>query len=187
MAKAVTEEKLADRSLPVDLFGEFRFKVDAKGRMALPSKFRKVLPKDLIVTREIEDECLYVFTPETFNDWVERLFEDRFGGYDASKRAHVMMRSKLKSRADEVETDASGRIMLKPELRMATNVMRDVVVVGNTGYFEIWDAETYDNVMADIDLSDFYGDGDETSPRKRTSDDWKESAKANDLDLRVSR
>lgn len=185
MAKAVTEEKPARSIAQVDLFGEFRFKVDAKGRMALPSKFRKVLPKDLIVSRELEDECLYVFTPETFNEWVDQLFEDRYGGFNASNRQHVLLRSKLKSRADEVETDASGRIMLKPELRMATNVLRDVVVVGNTGRFEIWDAEAYDRIMADIDLGSFYDNEPTTSEKK--SDDWKESAKQNDLNLKVAR
>lgn len=183
MAKAVVEEKPAKTTPPVDLFGEFRFKVDAKGRMALPSKFRKVLPKDLVVSRELNDECLYVFTPETFNDWVDQLFEDRYGGYDASKRKHVLLRSKLKSRADEVEADSSGRIMLKPELRAAANVLRDVVVVGNTGYFEIWDAEAYDRVMDDIDLGDFYGDDE---PAEERSDD-REGSAGQDLDRGTSR
>ncbi|WP_165062293.1 MULTISPECIES: division/cell wall cluster transcriptional repressor MraZ [unclassified Adlercreutzia] len=181
MAKAVTEEKLADRPLLVDLFGEFRFKVDAKGRMALPAKFRKVLPSELIVSRELQDECLYVFTPDTFNEWVEQLFIDRFGGYNASDRRHVLMRSKLKSRADEVEIDSSGRIMLKPELREACSIEREVVVVGNTGHFEIWDASTYDKTMDDIDLGAFY-----ESDKKKDSD-WKESALADDLELRVAR
>lgn len=181
MAKAVTEEKLADRPLPVDLFGEFRFKVDAKGRLALPAKFRKVLPNELIVSRELQDECLYVFTSDTFNEWVEQLFEDRFGGYNASDRRHVLMRSKLKSRADEVEIDSSGRIMLKPELRDAAAIEREVVVVGNTGHFEIWDAYAYDKTMDDIDLGAFY----ENDTKK--ADDWKESALADDLELRVAR
>lgn len=184
MAKAAAEEKRADSTCPVDLFGEFRFKVDAKGRIALPSKFRKVLPNDLIVSRELTDECLYVFTQDSFNDWVNQLFEDRFGGYNASDRKHVMMRSKLKSRADEVEIDSSGRIMLKPELRMACNVMREAVLVGNTGHFEIWNADTYDKAMDDIDLSDFYTT---ESVAAKKDDDWKESAKADDLDLRVAR
>ena len=43
----------------VDLNGEFHFKVDAKGRVALPAKFRKVLTKDLVVTLELGNECVY--------------------------------------------------------------------------------------------------------------------------------
>lgn len=158
MSKAVEEEEATAAEVPVDLYGEFRFKVDAKGRLALPAKFRKVLSKDLIVSRELTDECLYVFEPAAFNEWVARLFEDKFGGYNASNRQHVLMRSKLKSRADGVDIDSSGRIMLKPEMREAVGIDKEVVLVGNTGYFEIWDAKTYDAMIDSIDLAMFYSD-----------------------------
>ena len=52
--------------------------------------------------------------------------------------------------------DASGRIMLTAELREAAGIDKDVVVVGNTGRFEIWDAKRYEQVDADIDLGLFY-------------------------------
>lgn len=139
-----------------DLFGSFRFKVDSKGRIALPSKFRKVLSKDLIVSRELTDKCLYVFEPSSFNKWVLELFENKFGGYDPTKPEHVMLRSRLKSNANDVEMDSSGRIVVKPELREAVGIEKDVVLVGNTGYFEIWDAQSYDATIASIDLGIFY-------------------------------
>ena len=53
----------------VDLNSAYRHKVDAKGRMSLPSTFRKVLSTDLVVTRNPKDECLYVFEPQGFNAW----------------------------------------------------------------------------------------------------------------------
>ena len=74
---------------PVDLNGEYRFKVDGKGRVSLPSKFRKVLSKDLVVARELEDQCLYVFETPDYNAWVEKLFVDKFGEYKESDRMHV--------------------------------------------------------------------------------------------------
>lgn len=139
-----------------DLYGEFRFKVDAKGRVAVPAEFRKVLSDDLVVSREIEDKCLYVFEPESFNDWIEGLFNDRFGGYSSSDRRQVRMRSLLKSRARGTEVDSSGRIMLNPQAREAVGINKDVVLVGNTGYFEIWDADAFDKEFGDIDLGFFY-------------------------------
>ena len=141
---------------PVDLNGEFRFKVDGKGRVSLPAKFRRALSKDLVVTRDLEDECLYVFETPEFNAWINRLFEERFGGYKASSRQHVAMRRKLKGRARDVEVDASGRIMLTGELREAVGIDKDVVMIGNTGYFEIWDAKRYEQVDEETDLSLFY-------------------------------
>ena len=142
---------------PVDLNGEYRFKVDGKGRVSLPSKFRKVLSRDLVVTRDLEDECLYVFETPEFDAWVNRLFEERFGGYRASSREHVRLRRKLKSRSRDVEVDASGRIMLTGELREAVGIGKDVVLIGNTGYFEIWDAKRYEAQDDDTDLGVLFG------------------------------
>lgn len=160
MAKEAEEIKTssADSQMEPDLFGTFRFKVDAKGRIALPSKFRKVLSKDLIVSRELKDACLYVFEPKSFNSWVSQLFERRLGGYDVSKSEHVRLRTRLKSNANDVEVDSSGRITIKPELREIVGIDKDVVLVGNTGYFEIWDAAAYDESIEGIDLGVFYSD-----------------------------
>ena len=57
----------------ISLYGEFRFKVDGKGRVSLPTKFRKVLPKDLVITRDLDDECLYVFVKQDFDAWVDSI------------------------------------------------------------------------------------------------------------------
>lgn len=148
----------ADSLAEPDLFGSYRFKVDSKGRIALPAKFRKVLSKDLIVSRELTDKCLYVFEPTSFNNWVTQLFEGKFGGFDPTNRQHVMLRSRLKSNANDVEMDSSGRIVVKPELRESVGISKEVVLVGNTGYFEIWDASAYDAEIASIDLGMFYSD-----------------------------
>jgi MraZ protein len=142
--------------VPADLHGEFRFKVDAKGRLALPAKFRKALPGSLVVSRELADDCLYVFEPEAFNQWVNQLFIDKFGGYKSSNRQHVKLRTALKSRTDDVEMDKTGRIMLAPALRDAVGIDKDVVIVGNEGYFEIWDSAKFDAMLDDIDLSALY-------------------------------
>ena len=155
MSKSDNTEVEPKSTAQIDLFGEFRFKVDAKGRVALPSKFRKALSKDLIVSRNVDDECLYVFTSDTFNSWVNQLFEDKFGGFNATSRAHVALRRKLKSRAEMVEPDSSGRITLKSAQRESVGIEKEVVLVGNTGYFEIWAAEKYDSMIEDIDLTRF--------------------------------
>lgn len=156
MAKSTEETKSEATYTPVDLFGEFRFKVDSKGRVALPAKFRKDLSSDLVVSLEPTDDCLYVFEAPAFNQWIDRLFEDSFGGFDAADKSQVLLRRKLKARADMVSTDSSGRIMLKPELRSEAGISKEVVLVGNTGYFEIWDADAYDATNSEIDLSALY-------------------------------
>ncbi len=159
MAEASKEkaEKAADQlGRSVDLNGEFRFKVDSKGRVALPAKFRKVLSKDLVVTLELNDECIYVFETPDFNEWVDKLFTDRFGEFNETDLQHVGLRRKLKARARDVEVDSSGRIMLPAEVRQSAGIEKNVVVVGNTGRFEIWDAKRYEQINEQFDLSQFY-------------------------------
>ena len=147
---------MAEAKAQVDLNGEFRFKMDAKGRMSLPAKFRKVLSSELVVTRDLEDECILVFEADAFNEWVVSLFERRFeGGYNPTDRKHQALRRKLKSRALDVQVDSAGRIMLSAEQRAACGIDRDVVIVGNTGYFEVWDAQRYEAVDEETDLAEF--------------------------------
>lgn len=129
----------------------------AKVAWPFPAKFRKVLSKDLVVTPELTNECVYVFETPDFNEWVEKLFIDRFGEYKESDREHVKLRRVLKSRARDVEVDASGRIMLSPEVRAAVGIDKEVVVVGNTGRFEIWDADRFKAMSDEVDLGLFYG------------------------------
>ncbi len=141
-----------DTEKVVDLNNAYHYKVDAKGRMSLPASFRKVLSTDLVVTRNPKDECLYVFEPQGFNSWVARLFVDKFGKFDTTNSDHVNLRRALKARAADVSTDAAGRIMLSAAQREKVGIDKDVVVVGNTGYFEIWDAKRYDQVEEATDL-----------------------------------
>ena len=81
------------------------------------------------------------------------MLEENFGSYKASETKQVNLRRALKSRARDVEVDASGRIMLSAELREAVGIDKDVVLIGNTGYFEIWDAKRYEQFDSEIDLS----------------------------------
>lgn len=151
-----SQERSVQPHMPVDLNGEFHFKVDAKGRVALPAKFRKVLSKDLVVTPELRDKCVYVFETPDFNSWVDQLFVSRFGSYNPADEMHTMLRIKLKSRANDVEVDTSGRIMLSADVRAAAGIDKEVVIVGNTGRFEIWDAKRYEQAFQQVDLGLFY-------------------------------
>ena len=45
--------------------------------------------------------------------------------------------------AMDVEMDAAGRILVSPELRLAAGLVKDTVLLGMGGYFELWDAPTY--------------------------------------------
>lgn len=159
MAQAVEQEDIREEAGPkgsVVLNGEYRFKVDSKGRVSLPAKFRKVLSSQLVVARELENECLYVFESPDFEEWINQLFISHFGKFEPSKKEHQRLLRKLKSLAMDVDVDKTGRIMLPAEARDKVGIDKDVVILGNTGRFEIWDAKRYDDDIDDIDLSVLY-------------------------------
>lgn len=136
----------------IDLMGEYSHKVDAKGRLSLPARFRKVLSEDLVVTVDPTDQCLYVFEPEDFNNWVASFFERDGGQFDPTNLDHVEIRRELKSRANPVTIDSAGRIGLTSGQRAQVGIDKDVVLIGNTGYFEIWDAKRRENQKAKVNL-----------------------------------
>ena len=138
----------------VDLNGSYRFKTDAKGRVSLPAKFRKVLSEDLVVTVALTEDHLLVFDgQDSFNAWVEGIFVDKFGGYNSTSREHLYWRSALKGNAFDVQPDSAGRILLPADLREKVGIDREVVIVGNTGCFEVWSDERRGEVVGEIDFS----------------------------------
>lgn len=152
--KSDTENMQAEEKL--GLFGSYRFKVDAKGRVALPAKLRKALSSDLVVTPDLKATCAYVFEHKGFEDWVESLFDSKFDGYSPSDPLQVGLRRELNANASNVEVDSSGRIPLNEALRNKLGIQREVVLVGNSDHMEIWDASAYDAATAQIDLGVFF-------------------------------
>ncbi len=140
-----------------DLVGEYHHKLDAKGRVSLPSSFRKVLDENLKVTLSPENECLYVFEPDAFSAWVDSFFEDD-GGYKSRSRRHVKLRRVLNSRARDIEVDSAGRINISADLRSDAGLDKEVVINGDTDHLEIWDAKRWDDFIGDVDLSDLMSD-----------------------------
>ena len=138
----------------VDLNGSYRFKTDAKGRVSLPAKFRKVLSEDLVVTSALTGDYLQVFDgQDSFNTWVNGIFEDKFGGFNSTSREHLYWRSMLKGNAFDVQPDSAGRILLPAELREKAGIDKEVVIVGNTGFFEVWSEQRRNELVQEIDIS----------------------------------
>jgi MraZ protein len=138
-----------------NLVGEYRHKLDTKGRLSLPSAFRKALSKDLIVTLSPDGACLYAFEAEGFGEWVGSLFAHD-GGFDSGNKAHVRARKVLNSRAKSVEIDGSGRIGIPAQQRQDAVLEKDVVLIGDADHFEIWDAKRWDEFSSSVDLESIF-------------------------------
>ncbi|MFM1917584.1 MAG: division/cell wall cluster transcriptional repressor MraZ [Actinomycetota bacterium] len=112
-------------------------RLDDKGRLVLPAKFREQLAGGLVLTRG-QDRSLVVWPAAEFSSYSERLSEASRS--DARVRAYLRV---LFSGASDEIPDRQGRITLPPALREYAGLDREVIVVGNGTTAEIWDAQAW--------------------------------------------
>jgi len=113
-------------------------KVDDKGRLFLPAKFREAMKEGLVITRG-QDRALDVRTAADFAE-----FSARFrtaSQTDARLRAYGRM---LFALASEQVPDKQGRISLTPELRAYAGLEREAVVLGVYDRVEIWEPSAWE-------------------------------------------
>lgn len=109
-------------------------RLDDKGRLILPAKFRDQLAAGVVVTRG-QERCLYVFPAAEF----ERMHEQLRQAPVTSKEARDYLRVLLSGASDEVP-DKQGRVTVPSALRGYAGLGRDVAVIGAGARVEIWDA-----------------------------------------------
>ena len=118
--------------------GASSLSLDAKGRLSVPTRHRDVLSataaSELTITKHPHG-CLMVFPR---NEWEK--FRDRIVALPM--QAQWWKRIFL-GYAMDVEMDATGRVLVSPELRSAAGLSRDCVLLGMGAHFELWDAATY--------------------------------------------
>lgn len=133
-------------------------RLDDKGRLFLPAKFRDQLAEGVVITRG-QDHCLFVWPRADFLRITEQLRSAPF----THRGARELTRMLAAGASDEVP-DKQGRVTIPAALRDYAGLRRDCAVVGAMTRLEIWDAETWDayqaekeSVFADISEEVFPG------------------------------
>ncbi|WIK65244.1 division/cell wall cluster transcriptional repressor MraZ [Gleimia hominis] len=122
--------------------GTYEPKLDTKGRVILPAKFRSQLEDGVVITRG-QDRCLYAFPKAEFENMFNQLRQAPL----TSKQARDYIRVMLSGATDET-LDKQGRITIAPQLRTYADLSRDLAVIGTGTRVEIWDAEHWNNYLA---------------------------------------
>jgi len=118
-------------------FGTYTPRMDDKGRVTLPARYRDEFSAGVMVMRG-QDHCLYVFTPDGFAEHAE----DAINAPITDQRARGYQRYML-ANSDEQRPDSQGRIGIPARMREYAQLDKDVVVVGIGRRMEIWDAEVW--------------------------------------------
>jgi len=119
--------------------GEYSHNIDAKGRMIVPSKFRKDELGEIFYVTKGTEKCLFVYSRD---EWAK--FEEKLSSLPitTNPQAGAFARFFL-SGAVECEVDKLGRINIPLYLREYANIEKDVKVLGVRSRIEIWDSNTW--------------------------------------------
>jgi len=123
------------------LVGQHTHKLDDKGRLSLPAKFRKELGKTIIVTHGL-DQCLFVYPLNEWKHFSTAISELSMGQADTRAFTRFMLSS-----AVDVDVDKSGRILLPEHLRTYANLEDQVVVAGVHNRLELWSSDVWQTYM----------------------------------------
>ena len=115
----------------------FEHKVDARGRIFIPSDLREELGESFHVMI-LNEKCI-----NAYNDAGWRRFMDK--AESLSIRLQPKMRA-IFANASKCELDSQGRFLLPQKLRERAGITKDVTVIGAGTLVQIWDTETYNEV-----------------------------------------
>jgi MraZ protein len=116
-------------------------RLDEKGRLILPAKYRDELSAGLVLTKG-QERCLYVFPVTEFS----RITEALRTAPVTAKAVRDYSRVFFASASDE-ELDRQGRITIPPSLREYAGLQRDCAVIGANTRLEIWDATAWTSYL----------------------------------------
>ena len=115
------------------ILGEFKHRLDIKGRLAVPAKYREKLGAGAIITRGL-DKCLFIFGANEWEVLVQKLMNLPLA--QANSRAFVRL---MLAGASDAKVDAQGRILVPDYLRKYAGLKKQAVVTGLYNRMEVWD------------------------------------------------
>ncbi len=126
------------------LIGEYKHTIDEKKRISIPSKFRKILGKKLVITHGL-DNCLFIYPIKEWNNIAAKLGELGMGQADRRGFNRFIL-----SGASEISIDSVGRILIPEHLKQFAKVKTKVVFAGVYNRIEVWDEAMWENYKTGV-------------------------------------
>lgn len=121
--------------------GSSEINMDAKGRMAIPARFRDALMSRggaLVATIDTQDACLFIYP---MAEWEK--IESQIAKLPTFNPDTRRLQRLLIGHAREMELDSNGRVLMPPELREYAQLEKKVVLVGQSHRFELWSLDNW--------------------------------------------
>ncbi|AXP79834.1 cell division protein MraZ [Mariniflexile rhizosphaerae] len=137
------------------LTGTYDCKVDAKGRLMMPSPLKKqlssVLPDGFVLRRSVFQKCLELYPMSEWQVLMQKMNKlNRF-----NKKNNDFIR-RFTAGVKMVEVDVNGRLLIPKDLTVFANISKDIVVTSAINIIEIWDKDLYEQAIDDaaVDFAD---------------------------------
>ena len=130
--------------------GEYRNRLDSKGRVAVPARFRGELGDNVIISRYFTDGCLAIYTEEA---WMEK-YKQIISMPDNKADTRNMVRI-LTAYTHQVPFDTQGRILVPGSLIDKVGLKKNCVFIGAADHIELWPEEKweeYNNSLTDEEI-----------------------------------
>ena len=128
--------------------GNIDAKVDEKGRVFVPSSFRKILRREeeqkLILRRDIFQRCLILYPPEVWNEQVDAI-TGRTNMFDRNGR-HALRQ--FVAGAESVTLDSGGRILIPRRYLEEAGIKNDVRFIGVDNTIEVWNRQDAEALLS---------------------------------------
>ncbi|WP_010523202.1 division/cell wall cluster transcriptional repressor MraZ [Aquimarina agarivorans] len=130
----------------VNLIGTYECKADAKGRLMLPSAFKKqldsVLSDGFVLKRSVFQPCVELYPKKEWDVLMQKLNKlNRF-----KKKNNDFIR-RFTAGVKEIEVDATGRILIPKDLVAFAGIKKELVLSSAINIIEIWDKTRYEKAI----------------------------------------
>ena len=123
-------------------FGEFVYKIDEKGRIPVPPKFRRELREGVVLTPGVE-KCIVAYA---LPEWKKLAATLTTGSVTPSKLRRL--NRAIFATAFSLNIDGQGRIALPIPVRQHAGIEDEVVITGANTYLELWNKEQWESEKA---------------------------------------
>ena len=130
------------------LIGTYECKIDVKGRLLIPSAFKKqlapVIPKGFVLKRAVFQNCLELYPLAQWEELIKKVNSlNRF-----KKKNNDFIR-RFTAGVKFIELDGNGRLLIPKDLIEFSNINKDVTLSTSVNIIEIWDKSSYEKAIAD--------------------------------------
>ncbi len=137
----------------VNLIGTYECKVDAKGRLMVPSAIKKqltpVLQEGFVLKRSVFQPCLELYPMEEWNNLMKKV-----NGLNRFKKKNNDFIRRFTAGVKTVEVDTNGRLLIPKDLMIFADIDKEIVLSSAINIIEIWDKAKYENAV-DAAVDDF--------------------------------